>query len=188
MERRELTTRTGKPAAETRTRGIFCLAWGKDYSGMAPWVLVVAALSLAAPHSWTLPCDTLWEWYADEANGGAASCCVEDGAEPEDTRTVLPPPREYAVLVFEGKPRPLPWESVHHTRWDVGNATAVVTLPAVEDARIVLAQAAATLDDDGVPYLLVPQTPLIHFHVFAARDATTYKPEAGYPYAVFHAH
>lgn len=154
---------------------------------MSLWGLIVASLALAPPRSWTLPCDTLWEWYADESNGGAASCCVEDGAEPDDTRTVAPPAHEYAVLVFEGKPRPLPWEDTYDTQWDRDNTTAMVTLSSVEHARLVIAQAAATLDDDDVPYLLYPQTPLIHFHVFDGRNPTTYQPEAGYPYSVFHA-
>ena len=152
---------------------------------MLPWL--VAALALASPPSWTLPCDLLWEWYADEAGGGAASCCVEDGAGPDDARTVAPPPQEYATLVFRGKPRPLPWEGVHATRWDRSGTVAVVTLD-VADVSGLLAQAAAVLEDpsdpESEPYLLVP-TPTIYFHVAASRDEATYAIDPEFEPAVF---
>ena len=150
---------------------------------MPLWLAAAAALALAAPHRWTVPCDVLWEWYADEAGGGAASCCVEDGAGPDDVRAVVPPPHEYAVLVFRGKPRPLPWEGEHATRWSRDSATATVTLD-VGDVQPLLERAAAELDDDGKPYLLVPK-PTIHFHVAAARDEATYAIDPGFAPAVF---
>jgi hypothetical protein len=152
---------------------------------MAPW-LAVAALAFASPRL-TLPCDQLWEWYADESGGGKASCCVEDGAEPGDRRTVAPPPQEYAVVVFADKPRPLPWEDTWATTWDRGGTTATVTLD-VADVSALLAQAETTLNDDGEPYLVDPNPPLIHFYVAEATDDATFVPDPGYPHAVFVTH
>ena len=154
-------------------------------SEMLPWL--VAALALASPPSWTLPCDLLWEWYADEAGGGKASCCVEDGAGADDRRTVAPPPQEYAVVVFRGKPRPLPWEAAYATAWDRDGTTAAVTLD-VADVPRLLAQAETTLDDDGAPYLLDPDPPLIHFYVATTTDDAAFAPDPGYPHTVFVTH
>jgi hypothetical protein len=143
---------------------------------MTLWWATVVTLALTSSTPWTVPCDTLWEWYTDESTGGAASCCTEDGGGPDDVRTVRPPAREYAVLVFSDKDRPLPWEATRPTQWDRENTTAVVTILDVADVLPFLDDAATYRDEENVPYLLVPSTPLIQFYVFPSRDAASFAP------------
>ena len=136
---------------------------------------MAAVAARSASPRLTLPRDQLWEWYADESGGGKASCCVEDGAEPGDKRTVAPPPQVRRRRV-RGQAAPAAVEDTWATTWTAA-ATATVTLD-IADVSALLAQAETTLNDDG-ERLVDPNPPLIHSDVAEATDDATPCPTPG---------
>ena len=137
-------------------------------------------------------CEGIRDWYTDVEHEGYRDCCYLDEGSP---RTVLLPVHDYARLTLpsttlsraqvEADPA---WKlalSLGHATvlWDrEHNGTALLTVPDVTAVQAVLDGLADVVDEQGMPYLLIPRTPTVHFFLAPGTPVPFLD---GYPRVVF---